>query len=138
MAMVVPDGILTNSSLQYVRDAVEEWFRIVAVVSMPQTAFSATGAGVKSSVLFLKKYSSEESENIKRLKLKLQGDLITKQKYVKQVKAFEDEKKQKIKELTSAQETKVDLINQYKAEKESIDLNDFYIPEFDHKLIDVD
>ncbi len=50
LAVVIPDGILTNSSLQYVRDNIEEMYRIVAVVSMPQTAFSATGAGVK--VLF--------------------------------------------------------------------------------------
>src|SRR5205807_7245498 len=50
LAIVIPDGILTNSSLQYVRDAIEEIFRIVAVVSLPQTAFTATGAGVKSSI----------------------------------------------------------------------------------------
>ena len=55
LAIVIPDGILTNSSLQYVRDAIEEIFRIVAVVSLPQTAFTATGAGVKSSILFLRK-----------------------------------------------------------------------------------
>lgn len=123
LAIVIPDGILTNSSLQYVRDGIEEMFRIIAVVSMPQTAFSATGAGVKSSVLFLKKYSSEESENIKRLKLKLQGDLITKQKYVKQVKAFEDEKKQKIKELNSLYEKGSEELKEAKAElsKEYID-----------------
>ncbi len=54
LAMVVPDGILTNSSSQYVRDSIEEKYRIVAVVSLPQTAFTNTGAGVKSSVMFLK------------------------------------------------------------------------------------
>ncbi len=60
LAIVVPDGILTNSSMQYVRDYISDTFRIVAVISMPQTAFSANGAGVKSSVLFLKKYSLNE------------------------------------------------------------------------------
>lgn len=54
LAIVLPDGILTNSSMQYVRTQIEDWFRIVAVISMPQTAFAANGAGVKSSVLFLK------------------------------------------------------------------------------------
>lgn len=39
LAIVLPDGILTNSSMQYVRTQIEDWFRIVAVVSMPQTAF---------------------------------------------------------------------------------------------------
>jgi type I restriction enzyme M protein len=38
----------------------EEMYRIVAVVSMPQTAFSATGAGVKSSVLFLRKHKKSK------------------------------------------------------------------------------
>ncbi len=60
MAIVVPDGILTNSSMQYVRDYISDTFRIVAVISLPQTAFLANGAGVKSSVLFLKKYSLNE------------------------------------------------------------------------------
>ncbi len=60
LAIVVPDGILTNSSMQYVRDYISDTFRIVAVISLPQTAFSANGAGVKSSVLFLKKYSLNE------------------------------------------------------------------------------
>jgi type I restriction enzyme M protein len=54
LAMVIPDSILTNSSMQYVRDWIEERWRIVAVVSLPQFAFAANGAGVKSSVLFLK------------------------------------------------------------------------------------
>lgn len=56
MAMVIPDSILTNSSLQYVRNWMEEHWRIVSVVSLPQFAFAANGAGVKSSVLFLKKH----------------------------------------------------------------------------------
>jgi len=61
LAIVIPDGVLTNSSLQYVRDSIEEMYRIVAVVSMPQTAFSATGAGVKSSVLFLRKHKKKQN-----------------------------------------------------------------------------
>ena len=64
LAIVIPDGILTNSSLQYVRDNLEELYRIVAVVSMPQTAFTYTGAGVKSSVLFLRKHKEKASEKI--------------------------------------------------------------------------
>jgi type I restriction enzyme M protein len=71
LAVVIPDGILTNSSLQYVRDNIEEMYRIVAVVSMPQTAFSATGAGVKSSVLFLRKHKAKQTEKISNQKAKL-------------------------------------------------------------------
>ena len=48
--------LLTNSTSQYVRDWLIEKFRIIAVVSLPQHTFSHVGAGVKSSVLFLKKH----------------------------------------------------------------------------------
>lgn len=62
MAIVLPDGILTNSSLQYVRDFILARFQILAVVSIPQFAFSHFGAGVKASLLFLRK--KEENEKL--------------------------------------------------------------------------
>jgi type I restriction enzyme M protein len=63
MGIVLPDGILTNSSLQYVRDFVNEKAQILGVVSLPQTAFKRpaskgsgdSGSGVKASLLFLRK-----------------------------------------------------------------------------------
>jgi len=99
LAMVVPDGILTNSSLQYVRDGIEEKFRIVAVVSMPQTAFQATGAGVKSSVMFLKKHILETTEAIMNQKTGLQDSIKDKSHYLEQLKTLEKEKKRELKEL---------------------------------------
>jgi len=98
LAIVIPDGILTNSSLQYVRDQIEEWYRIVAVVSMPQTAFSHTGAGVKSSVMFLRKLSKKRSEQIANTKESIQNRIKTEQNYIQQVEKLEKEKKQIIKE----------------------------------------
>ena len=62
LAIILPDGILTNSSLQYVRDYIERHFQILAVVSLPQIAFSHYGAGVKTSILFLRKFSEQEYE----------------------------------------------------------------------------
>lgn len=59
LAIVIPDGILTNSTSQYVRDWLIEHFRILAVVSLPQHTFSHVKAGVKSSILFLKKHPKE-------------------------------------------------------------------------------
>lgn len=53
--VVLPDGLLTNASLQGVRDWILERFRVLAVVSLPQFAFAHFGAGVKSSVVFLQK-----------------------------------------------------------------------------------
>ncbi len=99
MAVVIPDGILTNSSLQYVRDNLEEMYRIVAVVSMPQTAFSATGAGVKSSVLFLRKHKTKQTEKISNQKAKLKQDVKTDNKYIATVEKWDKEKTDAIKKL---------------------------------------
>tara|TARA_R110002124_G_scaffold60757_3_gene166545 strand:- start:3048 stop:5207 length:2160 start_codon:yes stop_codon:yes gene_type:complete len=99
MAMVIPDGILTNSSMQYVRDAIEEWYRIVAVVSMPQTAFSATGAGVKSSVLFLKKHQLSTTEKIQSIKLRIQTKLKSEYRFYEKISQWELEKKKELKEM---------------------------------------
>jgi Type I restriction-modification system methyltransferase subunit len=97
LAIVIPDGIITNSSLQYVRDNIEEWFRIVAVVSMPQDAFKANGAGVKSSVLFLKKWTKEQSQKIKDTKFKLQERIKKEANYYTIVDKLEKTKKDIIK-----------------------------------------
>lgn len=99
LAIVIPDSILTNSSLQYVRDNIEEMYRIVAVVSMPQTAFTATGAGVKSSVLFLRKHKQKLSEKISNKKNQLKEQIKTDNKFLKTVEQWEKEKNDAIKEL---------------------------------------
>ena len=106
LAVVIPDGILTNSSLQYVRDNLEEMYRIVAVVSLPQTAFSATGAGVKSSVLFLRKHKTKQTEKISNQKAKLKLDVKTDNKYIATVEKWDKEKAQAIKKLEDEAKTK--------------------------------
>lgn len=60
-AIVLPDGILTNSSSQYVRDYILDKFQLLAVVSLPQCAFSHFGAGVKASIIFVRKRNENES-----------------------------------------------------------------------------
>ncbi|MFH2047974.1 MAG: N-6 DNA methylase [bacterium] len=99
LAIVIPDGILTNSSMQYVRDNIEEMYRIVAVVSMPQTAFTATGAGVKSSVLFLRKHTREQTEKIAAQKSNLKYQIKADDNYLKTVEQWENEKKNALKQL---------------------------------------
>ncbi len=60
IAIVLPDGILTNSSLQAVRDFIMDRCQIEAIVSLPQFAFSHFGAGVKSSLVFLRRKGRDE------------------------------------------------------------------------------
>jgi type I restriction enzyme M protein len=59
-AIVVPDGILTNKSLRYVREYLIDRCQIIAIVSLPATAFSHYGAGVKASVVFLRRRGTDE------------------------------------------------------------------------------
>lgn len=60
-AIVLPDGVLTNSSSQYVRDFILEKFQLLAVVSLPQCAFAHFGAGVKASIIFVRKRAANET-----------------------------------------------------------------------------
>lgn len=99
LAIVIPDGILTNSSLQYVRGMIEERFRIVAVVSLPQTAFSATGAGVKSSVMFLKKIDIKQTDQIQNKISEIQENIKKEFKFYDKVESWEKEKARKIKDM---------------------------------------
>jgi type I restriction enzyme M protein len=60
VAIVLPDGILTNSSLQGVRDWLLAHFQLLAVVSLPQFAFAHYDAGVKASIVFMRRLAEDE------------------------------------------------------------------------------
>lgn len=100
LAVVIPDGVLTNSTLQYVRDWIAEHFRVVAIISMPQTAFSATGAGVKSSIMFLRKYGNKTIETIKDKRITLQEKIKEENNFIWQLDNIKQERNQIIKNLT--------------------------------------
>ncbi len=63
-AVVLPDGIFANSSLAYVRSFIVDNFQVLAVVSLPATAFSHYGAAVKSSILFLRRRAQGETPRL--------------------------------------------------------------------------
>ncbi len=96
LAIILPDGVLTNSSMDYVREYIEDHFQYLAIVSLPSHTFSVSDAGVKSSVLFLKKYTESKTELIQSLKNKLQDDAYAHYKV-----DINEAKKQKNKEKLS-------------------------------------
>ncbi len=109
LAIILPDGILTNSSLQDVRDYIERHYQILAVVSLPQIAFSHYGAGVKTSILFLRKFSEQEYETYQAA-----INQITKKNeaiYVPRIDALEDERQSIIAKGSPAQ---VDVTETYR------------------------
>lgn len=60
MGIVLPEGVLNNSALQKIREYIEGKAKLVNITSIPQDVFIASGATVKPSVLFLKKFNEEE------------------------------------------------------------------------------
>jgi type I restriction enzyme M protein len=60
-AIVLPDGVLNNASLDYVRDLLVERTQLLAVISLPPTAFAHFGAGVKASIIFVRRRADGET-----------------------------------------------------------------------------
>ena len=55
MAVVIPDGLLQNPSLAFVRHWIKSKAGVVGVISLPQETFIPFGTGVKTSLVFLRK-----------------------------------------------------------------------------------
>lgn len=62
MGIVLPEGVLNNSNLQKVRDFFESRAKILLITSIPQDVFIASGATIKPSLLFFKKFTEEEKK----------------------------------------------------------------------------
>ena len=68
MGIVLPEGVLNNSNLQKVREFVEGKAKILLIVSIPQDVFIASGATVKPSLLFFKKFTQDEAADYEKIK----------------------------------------------------------------------
>lgn len=67
MGIVLPEGTLNNDNLQRVREYVESRAKILLIVSIPQDVFMASGATVKPSLMFFKKFTYEEAEEYHKI-----------------------------------------------------------------------
>lgn len=93
MGIVLPEGVLNNTNLQKVRDYVESKAKILLITSIPQDVFIASGATVKPSLLFFKKFTTEEAASWKQI-AKNAKKAITK-KYAEQINAINEKLKEK-------------------------------------------
>ena len=119
MGIVLPEGVLNNSNLQKVRDIFEAKAKILLITSIPQDVFIASGATIKPSLLFFKKFTQEEelqykkdkeiaeieinkkyADKIKQIEIKFEKDKKAKNKELKEIKTKQEKEiKEKIKEL---------------------------------------
>lgn len=124
MGIVLPEGVLNNSNLQKVREFVESKAKILLIVSIPQDVFMASGATVKPSLLFFKKFTEKEAEEynqiekdaIKTVDVKYFNELSTiesqlekrgKEAVSKDVKKILNAKKKKISEDMASEIKKI-------------------------------
>ena len=68
MGIVLPEGVLNGTNIQKAREFVEGKAKILLIVSIPQDVFIASGATVKPSLLFFKKFTEEESSEYEKIK----------------------------------------------------------------------
>lgn len=119
MGIVLPEGVLNNSNLQKVRDYFESEAKILLITSIPQDVFIASGATIKPSLLFFKRFTAEERKQyaeaknkavkavdkefepqVKEIEIKYANDKKAKTKALKDIEAKKEaEIKEKTKEL---------------------------------------
>ncbi len=63
LGIVLPEGVMDGNMLHNVREYIESRARILFIVSLPQEVFMKSGASVKPSILFLKKFTEKEQQN---------------------------------------------------------------------------
>lgn len=114
MGIVLPEGVLNNTNLQKVRDFVEGKAKIILITSIPQDVFIASGATVKPSLLFFKKFTEEEEKEYNTI-VKEASEKV-KDIYKNRSKEIEEELAKKGKEGLSADEKK-----ELKAEHKAIE-----------------
>ncbi|MFU2157963.1 N-6 DNA methylase [Caldisericum sp. AR60] len=73
MAIVLPQGLLNNTNAEYIRRFIIDEARILAVVGLHGNTFKPH-TGTKTSVLFLRKYTKDEKENIQKISAKYESE----------------------------------------------------------------
>lgn len=113
LGIVLPETILNSNDSQYVRHFVEGRAFIRAVVSLGEATFKSSKASVKTSILFLQKFSEADKEKWENLLTKHEMDL-TKQNAEK-ISNLKDISSYKAKK---GEEVKYDKFDKAKAKKD--------------------
>ena len=104
MGIVLPEGVLNNTNLQKARDFVEGKAKILLIVSIPQDVFIASGATVKPSLLFFKKFTEEEAFEFSQILHQAYMDVSS--KYEDEVSELEEKIKLRGKDALTKEDKK--------------------------------
>lgn len=84
MAIVLPDGLLHNSSSAHIRQWLMEQADVFAVISLPQETFIPYGTGIKTSVIFARRRNGDSPRRsvfmakIRRIGYDVKGQIVFK------------------------------------------------------------
>jgi type I restriction enzyme M protein len=92
LGIVLPEGVLNNTNLQKIREYVESKAKILLITSIPQDVFMASGATVKPSLLFFKKFTKEENQEYQQKQKVAEKEILA--KYQPEIEAQEKIHKQ--------------------------------------------
>lgn len=104
MGIVLPEGVLNNSNLQRVREFVESRAKITLITSIPQDVFIASGATVKPSLLFFKKFNEQEAKDWKTISLRAKKQI--EEEYASQISPLKSKLALRGKDAPSAEDKK--------------------------------
>ena len=128
MGIVLPEGVLNSSNLQNAREYFESQAKILLVVSLPQDIFISSGATVKTSLVFFKKFTDEEKAEYE--KITEESQKIVANKYIQEMLDIKKplvELNEKLKNLTSSikklNNIKKDEIKKLKNEEKELKAN---------------
>ncbi len=103
MGIVLPEGVLNSSNLQSAREYFESQAKILLVVSLPQDIFISSGATVKTSLVFFKKFTDKEKDEYD--KIKVESEITVKDKYKTELESIKkplNELNERLKEITAS------------------------------------
>ena len=104
MGIVLPEGVLNSSNLASAREYFESRAKILLIVSLPQDIFISSGATVKTSLLFFKKFTDEEKAEYEKIKEEV---TISKEaQYSDAINPIEEQLKLRGKEAPNAEKKK--------------------------------
>jgi len=104
MGIVLPEGVLNSSNLQSAREYFESRAKILLIVSLPQDIFISSGATVKTSLVFFRKFTEEEAKEYETIKAEVTQDIEA--KYADEIEPIEAKLKKRGKEAPSKEKKK--------------------------------
>lgn len=133
MGIVLPEGVLNNINLQKVRDYFESKAKIVFITSIPQDVFMASGATVKPSLLFFKKFTNEEVKQWETIETK--ATAYVNEKYAAEINPLKEKLSMRGNDAPSKEEKKELAIKLSKLEQQIKDeIRSIIKEKFDYQI----